>query len=536
MSQTTCNLLVHYSDPRAMDVLRPLFANLEAEVPEFGGYQVETATLFEHTLIAQIAGSATLDTRGLIEALRNPSPDWLYLSCDHDQVGEKETLCEKRSKKTTKATLIKNVRAASKQVDLYFALAKTERERLDSLLQDPAIDLSLVLDGIPLLIALMRLDSKDLFRRAIERGADINVRIEHTQWLDHIHAVKGMNLLSIAIQMNAGAMVDFLIEAGCDVNAVDERGNAPIHIATERSERYDLLWPLIAAGADINQPSDDGYPPLFTVLADRYTPTTEIIAVAERMLALGANIHHVCKDGTNALWIAKSVSPALAEFVRGQGITECRVPDDFYDGYTGLRRLMRAMEWNDTETFRNSLKLQELDREQQRSLLFDAAAREPIQWVEAVLEGGIPVYLRSRERSYAHDRAATPAIRTYLLDKMADFEQEAQRRVDQVRPLFERLMSAVEETDWSSLDRFEEFSAHSYFSSQSPNELITRLQSWAEHLHKQTLLDWDVDDEFNVTFIRSAKPIRQRTPVSCTLVEISTCAAADIVNLRWDLM
>lgn len=521
MSQTNCYIILHHSDPKAIDELRPLFANLEGEVPEFGGYSVETATLFEHTLIAQIVGTATLDTQGLIDALRKPSPDWLYLRCDYDQVGEKETLCEKRGKKTTKATLMKNVRAASKQVDLYFAVAKAERERIDSLLQDPAIDLSLVLDGIPLLIALMRLDSKGLFRRAIKRGADINVRIEHTQWLDLIHAVKGMNLLSIAIQMNAKAMVDFLIEAGCDVNAVDARGNAPINIAAERRERYDMLWPLIAAGADINHPSGIGFPPLFAILAERHTPTEEIMAVAERMMALGANIHHVCNNGMNALWIARGVNPLLAEFVRGQGITECRIPDDFYDGYTGYWRLMRAMEWNDIETFRNSLNLHELDRKEQQSLLFDAAAKQQIEWIEAVLESGVPVYLRSREKLHAHDCAATPEIRAYLLDKMADFGQEAQRRVEQVRPLFDRLMSAIEATDWISLDRFEEFSAHDYFRSMSQNELLSRLKSWAEHLHKQTLLDWDVDDEFNVTFIRSAKPIRQpHSPVSCTVVKI----------------
>jgi ankyrin repeat protein len=75
-----------------------------------------------------------------------------------------------------------------------------------------------------------------------------------------------MNLLSVAMEMEAVAIAEFLIKQGIDVNVVDEEGNTPCNLAAKDESCHKLIEPLVKAGADINHEGSGGYVPIFHVL------------------------------------------------------------------------------------------------------------------------------------------------------------------------------------------------------------------------------------------------------------------------------
>ena len=59
----------------------------------------------------------------------------------------------------------------------------------------------------------------------------------------------GNSLLHIAVQERQAAIVKFLIEAGCDVNARDEDGQTPLHVEATFPSK-EIAEMLIQKGAD----------------------------------------------------------------------------------------------------------------------------------------------------------------------------------------------------------------------------------------------------------------------------------------------
>lgn len=81
-----------------------------------------------------------------------------------------------------------------------------------------------------------------------------------------------MNRLSIAMQMKSKPIVKLLIKEGLDVNAVDEGGDAPIHIASKKGSIQTFLQLLLDAGADINHQDGAGRTPILNLLGGSDTP------------------------------------------------------------------------------------------------------------------------------------------------------------------------------------------------------------------------------------------------------------------------
>lgn len=101
-------------------------------------------------------------------------------------------------------------------------------------------------------------------------------------------------MLVNAIKNGNKDFVYTLIEAGADVNWLDERGDTPLHHAVYDSSsrnsytidenRLKMIKMLVYAGVDVNQPNYEGYTPLMIVQFFKNNGKTEYAEVESIML------------------------------------------------------------------------------------------------------------------------------------------------------------------------------------------------------------------------------------------------------------
>ena len=122
-------------------------------------------------------------------------------------------------------------------------------------------------------------------RALLDAGADPDTL------LDRDRVVNGyMSPLHYAVVMNERQIVKVLLDAGADVNLVDEWGKTPLHEAafgTVRVKQPDAEIPLmlIGAGADVNARTDSNNTPLHIAAYAGHN------SVAQALLRHGADVH-----------------------------------------------------------------------------------------------------------------------------------------------------------------------------------------------------------------------------------------------------
>ena len=94
-----------------------------------------------------------------------------------------------------------------------------------------------------------------------------------------------------------------LIAQGADINALNEWGGAPLHIASFMGDRNSLKE-LIANGADVNVKDGDGRTPLYVATS------WNRLGCVEELLAQGADVNARTNDGKTALDISDEKSCA----------------------------------------------------------------------------------------------------------------------------------------------------------------------------------------------------------------------------------
>jgi ankyrin repeat protein len=132
----------------------------------------------------------------------------------------------------------------------------------------------------------VRLNNISQVKALLEAGADVNATDELGECPLHIAAVRGY--------LQA---VSMLIDKGADVNAGDVRGLTPLHAAAW-SGNNEIVALLIDKGADINARDEDGVTPLHAAaLAGR----NETVAL---LIAKGADVNVKNEEGMTPLHAA----------------------------------------------------------------------------------------------------------------------------------------------------------------------------------------------------------------------------------------
>jgi len=203
----------------------------------------------------------------------------------------------------------------------------------------------------PLHLAARSNPDPEVVRALLKAGADLHARSEESDFYrntplhyagDNANPEVAAALLSAGADVNAlsaigrtskargrtplheaaanaskAAVIEFLVAAGADVNALDSNGHAPLHAAAWDNPRPEIATALIAAGADIEARDPDGYVPPGRAANDRtpllmalYRGAKGSVAVVEVLLRAGANLEQT--DGTlrTALHIAAIWMPA----------------------------------------------------------------------------------------------------------------------------------------------------------------------------------------------------------------------------------
>jgi len=515
MSETYCSLILCHDDAQQLDNIKNMLSSPhETKEGSLGEYAVEHLFMTDHVMIASITGGVDIDA--LLDEMYQLDPEWFYIKAYYSNVGHEEKWCFKRGKKkTTLKTLTQAIRKKSRKTDLYYALINHEKDRLAQLLKDESINLDMMIHGTPLIFYVMAMVNMSLLKQLIKRGINIHERVTNSQWIElpvspgTFEIIKGMNLLSVAVGLNAASVVRFLINEGLDVNAVDANGNTAINIAAKERSHHKFIEPLVQAGANINHENLAGRTPLFTLLESWEYNAEKTITMAQHWMNLGADIKHVSQDGTNAYWLVMNKDAKLIDFVKSQGVTEYRVPDGLYDDMKMRHKLEKAIWLNDIPSFKSWLDVESLNKKQQVTLLHEAARYGRMEIIQYMVQQGVPPYLM-KDGYFAHQEASNEKqtkVARFLKEQVADFIEESRNRVKAVRPLYNSLMDAfaiMDQQDAALGEKYlaplDPFKSHPFMSQLEPHQL----EHWAgmSVRYGKERLTTKVNDEFDVVFIR----------------------------------
>jgi len=151
----------------------------------------------------------------------------------------------------------------------------------------------------------------DVVKLLLERGADLNAKNSENKTPLDVARERGQSdvarvieeftrmpsELFEAVKSGDAARVKELLEKGADVNARDNKGWTPLHLAAQKGHA-DVAELLIKNGADVNAKNNYGWTPLYAAAQEGHAD------VAELLIRHGADVNARDNDGRTPLRIA----------------------------------------------------------------------------------------------------------------------------------------------------------------------------------------------------------------------------------------
>ena len=138
-------------------------------------------------------------------------------------------------------------------------------------------------------LSILRQDS-DIFAQFLAREPDLNAR-EPIGGNTTMHALASAAVENQRLAELQMELMRMLADAGADVDAVNNDGKAPLHLAASNSVGANVAF-LLEAGADASLPGERQHSALM------FNPTTEI---ARLLVEAGADLAAECEDGKTVL-------------------------------------------------------------------------------------------------------------------------------------------------------------------------------------------------------------------------------------------
>lgn len=118
-----------------------------------------------------------------------------------------------------------------------------------------------------------------ILRLLVDYGADIT-RTSHTRYYSTLHAAV------LGKQFNN---VQYLVERGLSVDALNAQGETPLHLAARTPGCYEIAKWLLERGAEVNRKTDEDMTPFQVTLATDNLDSKERSGMMELLLAQGAD-------------------------------------------------------------------------------------------------------------------------------------------------------------------------------------------------------------------------------------------------------
>ncbi|MDO5470227.1 MAG: ribosomal protein L7/L12 [Akkermansia sp.] len=169
----------------------------------------------------------------------------------------------------------------------------------------------------PLTHALLRHNAK-LVKLLLEAGADIEQRPTNDS-IPPLHYVVSLN--------DDQELVRLLIKSGANINACDDGGDTPLHVATDCAADINMRL-LLQAGANIEAQNAQGQTPL------HFATEQEDETVISLLINHGANVNAQTNDGRTPLhWAARNDAAKVLPILLNHG---ANVHEKDNDGWTPL--------------------------------------------------------------------------------------------------------------------------------------------------------------------------------------------------------
>ena len=196
----------------------------------------------EADFLAAVTGGDVSRVRALVE--ESPS-----LAAARNESGASAPLLALYHRQRETADFLFARKEAIAPLDVFEAAAFGRTARLEAILdEEPTLVDAYATDGFfPLGLAAF-FGHEEAVRLLLARGANPNLAARNAMNVAAIHAASAAGSFGIALA---------LIEAGADVNAVQQAGYRPLHAAAMTGQ-VDLAKLLLDRGADPNAKADDG--------------------------------------------------------------------------------------------------------------------------------------------------------------------------------------------------------------------------------------------------------------------------------------